>query len=36
MATESFTCVVTANVSDFFKKRSLFWSENFKKFVSGF
>ena len=23
-------------VSDFFKKRSLFWSENFKNFVSGF
>ena len=22
--------------SDFFKKRSLFWSENFKNFVSGF
>ena len=23
-------------ISDFFKKRSLFWSENFKNFVSGF
>ena len=23
-------------MSDFFKKRSLFWSENFKNFVSGF
>ena len=26
----------TFHISDFFKKRSLFWSENFKKFVSGF
>ena len=24
------------HVPDFFKKRSLFWSENFKNFVSGF
>ena len=23
-------------ISDFFKKRSLFWSENFKNFVYGF
>ena len=28
--------IVHVHRSDFFKKRSLFWSENFKNFVSGF
>ena len=29
-------CDFVVNITDFFQKRSLFWSDNFKKFVSVF